>query len=448
MWKRFQATAVAMCITLAASGQAATPTAGDPYRLGVDDKLRIRVYEWRDSVSEVHEWSALNQDFAVGPGGDVALPLIGSVAAAGQTTEALAATIADRLRSAVGTGKRPQVSIEIAHYRPFYVVGAVAHPGEYPFRPGLTVLKAIGIAGGLFRLADLDMVQMQRATLATAGELRGLILQSNRLVARRARLQTELDGANEIKFPAELTEHHTDPEIAGVLKQEQAAFMAHRDALQRRIASRNQIKDLLATEVVSLQQKITSADQEVGMLKNELTKVTEFVRRGLVVAPREFSLRQNGLEMQRTRLDLDTAVLRAREEIDKTDQSIIDMQDQNRKEILRDIDETNAKLAELSAKIRTDEEIVGQDQAAFPELLASSSSREQPSVTYRIIRQEPSGSHELEVSEETAVQPGDTLRVQRRSETPFASSGARTNGIGSSAAVPRTSPTLARAKPQ
>jgi polysaccharide biosynthesis/export protein ExoF len=448
MWKHLQLGAVALCIALSTSGQAATPTSPEPYRLGVDDKLRIRVYEWRNSVGEVHEWSALTDEFTVGPGGDLSLPLVGSVPAAGKTPEALSDAIADRLQSAVGTGKRPQVSVEIAHYRPFYIVGAVNHPGEYPYRPGLTVLQAQGIAGGLFRLTEGGMVQFQRSAQTTVGELRVLVLQSNRLIARRARLQAELDGGNEIKFPPELTQRQSDPEIAAVLKQEQQAFAAHRDALQSEIASRSQLKDLLAKEVVSLQQKIASADQEVGMLKAEVTKVNEFVRKGLAVAPREFSLRQNGMEMQRARLDLDTAVLRAREEIGKTDQSIVELQNQTRKEVLRELDDTNTKLAEVSARISTAGEIVQQDQATMPEIAASHPDQQGASVVYTILRREGAGLQETEASETTLVQPGDTIRVKRQVETPIASGGTGWGLIPSSPLLSHASPALARAKPR
>jgi polysaccharide export outer membrane protein/exopolysaccharide production protein ExoF len=443
MRKHLQLAAAILCIATLTSSHAATPTGGDSYRLGVDDKLRIKVYEWRNSVGEVHEWSALIDEFTVGPSGDLSLPLIGSVPAAGKTTEALAEAIADRLQSAVS--KRPLVSVEIAHYRPFYIVGTVNHPGEYPYRPGLTVLQALGIAGGLFRLTETGMLQFQRSAQTTAGDLRVLALQRNRLVARRARLQAELDGGNEVKFPPELTQRQPDPEIAAILKQEQEAFTAYRDGLQTEIASRNQLKDLLAKEVVSLQQKIASADREVGMLNGELTKVAEFVRKGLAVAPREFSLRQNGLEMQRARLDLDTAVLRAREEIGKTDQSIVELRNQTRKEVLREIDDTATKLTEVSAKIGTLGEIVKQDEATMPEI-AASQPNEGTSVIYTIVRREDTGPHEVEASEMTPVQPGDTIRVRRRIETPIAS-GARIDPSANSALLPHAQPALVRARP-
>jgi protein involved in polysaccharide export with SLBB domain len=448
MWKHLHLAAAALCVVLAASSHAATPTASDPYRLGVDDKLRIRVYEWRNSVGEVHEWSALNDEFTIGPGGELSLPLIGSIPASGKTAEALGEAIGDRLQSAVGMAKRPQISVQIARYRPFYVVGAVNHPGEYAYRPGLSVLQAFSIAGGLFRLTEGGMAQLQRSAQTTFGELRVLVLQSNRLIARRARLQAELDGAGEVKFPPELTQRQSDPDIAPILRQELEAFAAYRDTLQSELASRNELKDLLAKEVVSLQKKIVSADQEVSMLNGELTKVTDFVRKGLAVAPREFSLRQNGMEMQRARLDLDTAVLRAREEIGKIDHSIIESRNQVRKEVLRELDDTSSKLAEVTARIAMVSDIVKQDEATMPGI-AMSRPDEAASVAYTIVRREENGPREMEASETTLVQPGDTIRVKRQIETPIAT------GIGSTpnaaALLPHAppalaSPALARAK--
>jgi polysaccharide export outer membrane protein/exopolysaccharide production protein ExoF len=446
MWKHLQLAAVALCLVLSTSGQAAPPAASDAYRIGVADKLRIRAYEWRNSVGEVHEWAALNDEFTIGAGGELSLPLVGSIPAAGKTTEALADTIAERMQSAVGMGRRPQISVEVSRYRPFYIVGAVNNPGEYPYRPGLSVLQAVSIAGGLFRPTEASMMQFQRSARTTAGELRLLVLQYNRLIARRARLQAELDGSSDIKFPPELTQRQSDPEVAATLKQELQAFAAHRDALQNEIASRNQLKELLATEVVSLQQKIASADQEVGMLKTELTKVTEFVRKGLVVAPREFSLRQNGMEMQRTRLDLDTAVLRAREEIGKTDQSILELQNQNRKELLREVDDTNGKLAEASAKMATLGEIVRQDEATMPGI-ATPQSDEDASVVYTIVRRDETGLREVEAAEATGVQAGDTIRVKRQTETPIAAGGESAMRPGA-ALMQRSPPAITRAKPR
>lgn len=124
---------------------AAPETAAEPrseaeffnaYRLGAGDKLRINVFDE----------SQLSGEFSVSDSGQVALPLIGNVEAANATIGELETRIADRLRQ--GYVKEPRVSVQILNYRPFYIYGEVANPGEYPFTVGLHALKAIATAGG------------------------------------------------------------------------------------------------------------------------------------------------------------------------------------------------------------------------------------------------------------------------------------------------------------
>ena len=59
--------------------------------------------------------------------------------------------IAEQFRQRMGFVEAPSVSIEIAKFRPFYITGDVQHPGEYAYRPGLTVLQALSLAGGYYR---------------------------------------------------------------------------------------------------------------------------------------------------------------------------------------------------------------------------------------------------------------------------------------------------------
>src|SRR5581483_10623181 len=103
----------------------AAPLTNPEYRLGTGDKLRLKVYEWRSSVGQLQEWSALNGDYTIGPDGTMSLPLIGSLAAGDRTLQQLAEAISDRLQKAIGLSERPSATLEIVGYRPFYLVGAV-----------------------------------------------------------------------------------------------------------------------------------------------------------------------------------------------------------------------------------------------------------------------------------------------------------------------------------
>ena len=122
------------------------------YHLGSGDKLRIIVFG-EDS---------LTGEFFVSAGGKVSFPLIGDIDAAGLTIPQLQKAIEAKL--ADGYLKEPRVSAEVLNYRPFYILGEVMKPGEYPYTSGLTVLNAVATAEGFTYRADSHKVFIKRAT--------------------------------------------------------------------------------------------------------------------------------------------------------------------------------------------------------------------------------------------------------------------------------------------
>lgn len=126
------------------------PVVGDEYRLGSGDKLRIIVYGEPD----------LSGEFEVAGNGTVAYPLIGQVKAANQTVDQFAVVIQSALTK--GYIKDPRVSVEVLNYRPFYIIGEVQKPGEYPYTNGMTALNAVAVAGGYTYRASTDRVYVSR----------------------------------------------------------------------------------------------------------------------------------------------------------------------------------------------------------------------------------------------------------------------------------------------
>src|SRR6476659_6329431 len=118
------------------------------YRLDAGDKLRVVVYG-----QEV-----LTNTYAIDAGGSITLPLIGSVPARGRTPAGLAAEITARLRN--GYIREPSVAVEIEAYRPFFILGEVAAPGQYPYVPNMSVESAVAIAGGFSPRARRDRVTL------------------------------------------------------------------------------------------------------------------------------------------------------------------------------------------------------------------------------------------------------------------------------------------------
>jgi polysaccharide export outer membrane protein len=88
----------------------------------------------------------LSNTYTVDAGGMVTMPLIGGVRARGMTTAQLSAAIAGRLKQ--NYLRDPSVAVEVDTYRPFFVLGEVTYPGQYPYVPHMTVESAVAIAGG------------------------------------------------------------------------------------------------------------------------------------------------------------------------------------------------------------------------------------------------------------------------------------------------------------
>ncbi len=120
------------------------------YTLGAGDKVRVIVFGEQD----------LGGEFVVDDGGFLSLPLIGQLSAAGRTLRQLESDIAAKLGAQYL--KDPRVSIEVINYRPFYILGEVNKPGEYPYVANMSVLQAIALAGGYTYRANESSVYIKR----------------------------------------------------------------------------------------------------------------------------------------------------------------------------------------------------------------------------------------------------------------------------------------------
>lgn len=153
----FLTLAFSLCMFLAAgpqslSAQNVSVADGPPiYRLDAGDKIRVTVYGEQ----------SVNGEYSIGPEGDIAFPLIGNVVAKQQTVEQLRQAIVAKL--AEGYLIDPRVTIEVLTYRPYYILGEVSRPGQYPYANALSVEQAIATAGGYTYRASKSKVFIRRA---------------------------------------------------------------------------------------------------------------------------------------------------------------------------------------------------------------------------------------------------------------------------------------------
>src|SRR5262245_16638434 len=121
-----------------------------PYALDSGDRLRVVVFGQE----------GLTTSYSVDAGGNISMPLIGAVPARGLTPQQLAAQITAKLKQ--GYIREPHVAVEIEAYRPFFILGEVTYPGQYPYVANMSVETAVAIAGGFSPRAKRSAIDLSR----------------------------------------------------------------------------------------------------------------------------------------------------------------------------------------------------------------------------------------------------------------------------------------------
>jgi polysaccharide export outer membrane protein len=140
----------------AGEAQARVPrVAGGPYTVRTNDQLHIQVYNE----------PTITGDYVIDGMGFLSVPVAGRVRAGGLTVEQLERKITAQLNS--GILKDARVSIQVTAYAPFYIRGEVKKPGEFPYKPGLTIGDAVALAGGYTYRADESKVYVRPSQAAS-----------------------------------------------------------------------------------------------------------------------------------------------------------------------------------------------------------------------------------------------------------------------------------------
>ncbi len=393
---------LAICVATVFAGVATV--SADEYRLGVMDKLRVRVAEWQTAEGAVRDWGAVSGEYTVGTSGSISLPFVGDVPASGRTTTELAEEISMKMQTLFGLRDRPSASVEMAQYRPLYLYGEVQNPGEYPYTPNLTVLKAISLAGGL-RRADNGQ-RFARDFIQSSGESAVQVTERNRLLIRRARLQAEIGSRDQITLPTELK---SVPGVDKLLASE-SALMESRDKRQKRqLAALGDLKSLLQSEIDSLAKKAETQARQLELVMQDRDNVDSLAEKGLALAQRKLSLEQRVADVQSSLLDIDTASLKAKQEMNKATQDETNLRDDWDAQLAQELQNTEAELDALTLKLGTSRDLMA--EALMQSAEAAQLAEESLNVTYSIIREKDGKPAEIAASENTPVLPGDVIKI-------------------------------------
>ena len=406
---------------------AGTAHAAEEYVPGPQDTLKVRVYEWRPSTGTAFEWAPLTGDFVVSSAGNLSLPIIGNVPVAGKTLEQISETIGERLQNEVGLQKRPSASVEISSYRPLFVTGLVASPGKYNYSPGLTVIQALSMAGGIGS-TDASMISLQRDALSSKGQVRELEAERLGLVARQARVDAVLNGASSVVFPQELTSRINEARFSKMMEEEQSLFETRERSMMTEIDALNRAKVLANNQIDALREKAASLAKQIDLASKDLNTVNKLVSQGLTVSTRQLGANQTVAELESRNLDVSLATLKTEQDLAKVDQDIADVHNRYRVNALTEAAELRDRFASNTEKTKTAGDQLKNLEVRAPSAMASLAEEKAPYTFLMTVNRIIDGTMQtLVVGDNDPVMPGDMIRVQQREEPTVTSTDVSSN---------------------
>jgi HlyD family secretion protein len=190
-------------------------------------------------------------------------------------------------------------------------------------------------------------------TKSTLGVVRS---QLDELMAREARLLAEREDADAIVFPAQLRDRHDDTAAMTAVNGEQKLFESRQSA---RTGQRSQLRERIAQlneEIRGLSAQLAAKESELALIGKELSGVAELYRKNLVSISRYTQLQRDETRLQGERGQLIAEIARARGKISETELQIIQVDQDFRTDVLKDLREAQGKIAELKERFTAAED--------------------------------------------------------------------------------------------
>jgi polysaccharide biosynthesis/export protein ExoF len=393
---RGAATAFGIFLALSVGSVAVT----QEYLVQPDDKLKIKVYQIPELAGE----------YVVSPSGTLSIAPVGSISVAGLSVEEVASRLSEYLIKK-GHSQRPGVSVEVVQVRPVYVVGDVQRPGEYPYRPGLSVLQAITLAGGYYRFSDPGLMRLERDLISSRGDFNAMSKKLIALRARRARLSAELDGSTDIAFPPDLVkDSEKENSVKQLLREELSLLALNRESLRQQLESLDRAINLYEREIKTIEKQAEAEKLQLEAVQRELAEVKVLTTKGLATMPRQTSLERTQAQIMSAEQGLQALILRARQSITAAEQRRFDLQNERRAKLNSELQQLRLDIEDVQSKIEIARDLIIEAETTAPDAMRkraeTSGARD-----LIIVRMVDGRSTPLVAREEMALQPGDVLRA-------------------------------------
>lgn len=356
-------------------------------------------------------YAELTGEYRIGADEHITIPVLGRVAIGGMSPAQLEALLSARVASVVSADA--YVTVEIAEYRPVFVSGYVSKPGSSPWRPGMTVLHAMAMSGGVFRAGseasaglglgvDAELVRWQKAVAAQKGNL-----------ASMARLEAEKTGATEITIPDNLAALVGRQDAETLIKEQSSVMASRKAALDAKQAALARATEMANKELDGLTAQSKRADATLNRRQNYKKKLEDLQSKGYIREERtvDESSRVSDLEDRITTVAV--AIARVQGTLAALERDKVNLVHERRAEIDAGIYSLGRSIDQLAIEIDASRmnyaKLSGQDPPQ--RLVTSEAPKSVNTLKYEIVRQSGNQAVSLKADQLKYLMPGDMLVV-------------------------------------
>ncbi len=419
---RLDGTVLAKSDVLAKSGESAAPlparppvhrvqrTAGAPpgagrFELTGTERLSIKF----------HGSPELTGMYRVNPDETVSIPALGRVSITGLSASEFEAALVDR--AATITARDSFITVEVAEYRPVFVSGLVARPGSHAWQPGMTVLHAVTLLGGIYRAtsesaggvvigADAELLRLRRST----NELK-------RSMSVLARLRAERMERATIPLPDELVALVGRSEATALIAEQMSVLASSRASTVSKLESLERARQIANEELKGLREQGGRLRDMLEKRRAFKDKIDNLQARGIVRTDRAMEEQSRVVDLEDRATTVSVGIARVQGTTAQIERELIGLRQERVANIDLEIFKLNKDNAQLELEIESSRlayfKITG---AQAPLTFGQKEGPKTQVIDYQIVRYEGGVQNTYKVDQFARLKPGDILVVDVHKE--------------------------------
>lgn len=368
--------------------------------VGSGDKLKVTFFGNADLTGEVRVQSD----------GTITLPALGSFVVAGKTTTEIASTISTRFAQDARRASN-NVTVEVVEWRPVFVTGGVSKPGAYAYMSDMTVLHAISMSGGFYRVGDGDVSTFINVT-QNISRVQEMQEQLKHYLVRMASLQAEKAGETKFDVPQRLLQIASRDDVNNLVGSETRALALRLEALAGEREVRRRQIEVSQPELENYRKQLEAVKAGLRTKRQYLQDVVELAAKGYARRPDIINLEAHIERLENDRRDLMAQAGRVERELVKQEQEVAGLLLQRQIKIDEEMSMLQQRIGSSEAALEGAMVIVS--QLGGENMVLASSAGNQQKRSLVLLRKAPDGK-DIFVNAEftTRLQPGDVVVVGR-----------------------------------